>query len=141
MISRNLCFLPLALATVLSITGCTTLTVQKPVPPPPRALPAKAQTYWNGDGVTGAPSIVVSLSAQRAYFYKGDTIVGECAVSSGRKGFETPPGSYKVEQKDKNHVSNLYGEYVDETGAVVKSNVDTTKDKAEEGSSFQGAKM
>ena len=129
------------LAICLLFTGCATLARHKHAPktlPPP---PSKPQTYWRGDGVTGEPAILVSISAQRAYFYKGDALVGESPISSGRKGFDTPPGSYKVIQKDKNHVSNLYGEYVDETGTVVKANVDVTKEPAPEGATFQGAKM
>ena len=35
-------------------------------------------------------------------------------------------------QKDKNHVSNMYGDYVDEEGNVVQRNVDVTKDRMPE---------
>ncbi len=141
MISCRFHLVPVTLALLLAATGCTTVGLKKPEP---KALPlpsGKPQTYWKGEGVTGEPTIVVSLSAQRAYFYKGDTIVGESPISSGRKGFETPPGNYKVTQKDKEHVSNLYGEYVDDEGNTVQSNVDVTKGPAPEGSTFQGAKM
>ena len=27
-------------------------------------------SYWDGDGVSGSPSVHISLSEQRAYFYK-----------------------------------------------------------------------
>ena len=64
----------------------------------------------------GAPKIVVHLTEQRAFFYKGKTLVGQSSISTGRKGFETPPGKYRVIQKDENHVSNLYGSYVDPDG-------------------------
>jgi len=141
MILRKFQLIPLTLAVILAVTGCSTLAPHKPASKPLPAPGAKPQTYWNGDGVTGEPSLVVSLSGQRAYFYKGNTIVGESPISSGRKGFETPPGTYKVTQKDKDHVSNLYGEYVDEAGEVVKANVDVTKEPAPEGATFQGAKM
>ncbi len=67
----------------------------------------------------GAPKIVVHLAEQRAFFYKGKTLVGQSSISTGRKGFETPPGKYRVIQKDEDHVSNLYGSYVDKDGAVV----------------------
>ncbi len=85
--------------------------------------------------------IVVSLSRQRAYFYKGATLVGESPISSGKKGFETPPGDYKVTQKDKDHQSNLYGDFVDDGENVIQSNVDTSKQATPEGASFRGAKM
>ena len=45
-------------------------------------------------------------------------------------------------QKDKDHVSTLYGEFVDEvSGEVVKSNVDVSKESPPEGTLFEGAKM
>lgn len=119
-------------------TACTTIPQKKP------ALTAKApqkHSYWNGGGVTGAPSIKIVISEQRAYFYKGGKLVGESVISSGKKGFETPPGQYKVIQKDKDHLSNLYGDYVDDDGNVVQKNVDVTKDPLPDGATFQGAKM
>src|SRR5450432_4167906 len=33
-------------------------------------------SYWAGDGVKGEPRIVINLSDQRAYFYKGKQLVG-----------------------------------------------------------------
>jgi lipoprotein-anchoring transpeptidase ErfK/SrfK len=103
----------------------------------PHPIPA----YWHETDVTGAPKIVVYLSEQRALFYKGKHLVGESNISTGRKGFETPPGNYRVIQKDENHVSNLYGEYVSEDGQVVERNVDISKDPRPPGTEFVGAKM
>jgi lipoprotein-anchoring transpeptidase ErfK/SrfK len=100
-----------------------------------------APPYWKGDDVSGPPKIEVHLNEQRAYFYKGSKLVGESSVSTGRKGFDTPPGSYRVIQKDKDHVSNLYGDYVDAAGEIVKKNVDVTKDPKPEGAEFRGAPM
>jgi lipoprotein-anchoring transpeptidase ErfK/SrfK len=100
-----------------------------------------APPYWRGDKVSGAPKIVVHLHEQRAYFYKGKRVVGESNISTGKRGFETPPGSYRVIQKDVDHVSNLYGDYVDAYGEVVEKNVDVTKDPKPEGTEFRGAKM
>lgn len=127
----------------LLLHGCALPAVWRKAPPGPPAAPVSARkgNYWQGQGVKGAPRIVIVLSQQRAFFFKGDLLVGETAISSGRKGFETPPGDYKVIEKDKNHVSNLYGEILDEAGVVVKANADMTKDKLLEGQVFQGAKM
>jgi hypothetical protein len=97
--------------------------------------------YWMGDGGSGAPAIVVRVGEQRAYFYRGNRVVGVTHISTGKRGFDTPPGNYRVIQKDKDHVSTLYGDYVDEGGAVVKANVDVTKDSAPAGARFRGAKM
>jgi len=106
-------------------------------PPPPH----KPASYWEGEGATGAPQIVVNLGEQRGFFYRGKKVVGVTRVSSGKKGFSTPPGSYRVIQKHKDHVSTLYGDFVGEEGAVVKSNVDSSKDRPPEGAKFRGAKM
>jgi len=130
-----------AAALVLLIAGCATTPPEKPLPVAAAVKPAQKHSYWIGDGVTGAPSIKIVLSEQRAYFYKGGKLVGESVISSGKKGFETPPGTYTVIQKDKDHVSNLYGNYIDATGAVVKKNVDVTKDPCPPGAKFDGAKM
>jgi hypothetical protein len=97
--------------------------------------------YWNDDGVSGPPKIVVSLSDQRAYFYKGKTVIGESNISTGRKGYETPPGKYRVIQKDEHHVSSIYGDFVGEDGEIVKANVSSHKDRPPAGTTFAGAKM
>ena len=127
------------LAVFLFTAGC--VTAPPPPPKPPTPEPPRPKSYWTADGVTGGPSIAIILSEQRAHFFKGQTEVGQALISTGKKGFETPTGDFKVIQRDKNHVSNLYGEFVDETGVVVKANVDITKEKPLEGASFQGAKM
>lgn len=122
------------------LSGCITAKKkQKPATSTPRPDVA---SYWKGEGVSGPPKIVIALGAQRAYFYRGDKVVGEAKISSGRSGFETPPGTYRVIQKDKDHVSNLYGDFVDEfSEEVVKSNVDISKENPPEGALFRGAKM
>src|SRR5215218_9921512 len=57
-------------------------------------------SYWDGDGVSGSPSVRISLSEQRAYFYKIGQLVGVSTISTGREGFSTPTGNYKIQQKD-----------------------------------------
>ena len=97
--------------------------------------------YWKGDGGPGSPKIVVHLREQKAYFYKGKLVVGESTVSTGRPGFSTPPGRYHVISKDRNHISSEFGDYVDDNGNVVKSNVDARKDSQPPGTHFDGARM
>lgn len=102
---------------------------------------ADKNSYWDGDGIDGAPSIVVDLSEQTASFYKGDKLVGVSAVSTGREGFGTPTGEYKISQKNPNHVSNLYGDFVNGQGDVVVRNVTNGKDPVPPGAHFAGAPM
>src|SRR5207248_1535673 len=63
---------------------------------------ATSEGYWHGDAVPGPARIVVHVREQRAYFYKGHRLVGESTVSTGRRGFDTPPGRYHVIEKDEN---------------------------------------
>jgi lipoprotein-anchoring transpeptidase ErfK/SrfK len=103
--------------------------------------PNEPRGYWHGDDVSGSPKIVVHVSEQKAYFYKGRTLVGETTVSTGKPGFSTPPGHYHIVSKDKDHVSSEFGDYVDSEGNVVKSNIDVRKDSQPRHTHFDGARM
>ena len=103
-------------------------------------LPPQGGT-WGNEDVPGRARIVVDLSEQKAYFYKGKNLVGESTVSTGMKGFSTPPGSYTVLQKDRDHYSSAFGDYVDDSGNVVKSNIDVRKDRKPRGAHFDAARM
>ena len=107
------------------------------------AFPWQATTlgYWKGDDVPGASKIVVNLSEQRAYFYKGKRVIGESTVSTGKPGFSTPPGRYHIISKDRNHVSSEFGDYVDDYGNIVESNIDSSKDPQPPRTHFDGARM
>jgi hypothetical protein len=98
-------------------------------------------SYWDGDGVSGAPSIRISLGEQRAYFYKGGELVGVSTLSSGREGYDTPTGNYKIIQKSKDHKSNLYGDYVDQSGNVIQKDIGVRTHPKPPGAIFDGAKM
>src|SRR5205814_121275 len=97
--------------------------------------------YWAGDDVPGSPRIVVHLSEQKAYFYKGKHLIGETVVSSGKPGFSTPVGRYHIVSKDRDHISSEFGDYIDDYGNVVKSNIDVRKDTHPAGTHFDGARM
>ncbi|MDZ4286985.1 MAG: L,D-transpeptidase family protein [Prosthecobacter sp.] len=98
-------------------------------------------SYWDGEGLSGAPSIVIDLSDQRAYFYKSGQLAGVSALSTGNPSHATKLGQFKIMEKDQWHKSNLYGDYVDGAGNVVMANIDVTKDKAPPGTRFEGSKM
>src|ERR1700746_2524828 len=113
---------------------------------PPYAAPgvyprAEAAGWWDDEGVSGSPKIVVHIGEQKAYFYKGKRLVGESPVSTGKRGFSTPPGSYHVVSKDRDHVSSIFGDYVDDYGNVVRSNIDARKDRRPPAPHFEGAQM
>lgn len=102
---------------------------------------ADRSSYWDGDGAQGAPHIVISIPQQKLFYYKGGKLVGVSAISSGREGHDSPVGNFKVRKKEKEHASNLYGDFVDAAGNVVVKNVDAKKDKAPTGAHFQGSSM
>jgi lipoprotein-anchoring transpeptidase ErfK/SrfK len=56
----------------------------------------------------GEVEVVVSIPLQRAYVYRGGTLIGVTTVSTGRRGHETPTGTFPILQKRREHYSNLY---------------------------------
>ena len=90
---------------------------------------------------SGRPSIVVSLRAQEAYLYRAGQRTAASRISSGREGYRTPVGRFQVIRKDEDHRSSVYGDYVDNSGRVVKANVDSRRDSKPPHSHFVGAPM
>jgi len=84
--------------------------------------------------------IVINLTRQKAYLYSNGLLVGESPVSTGKEGHDTPPGKYRVIQKNAKHASNLYGNYV-RNGQVVVAGADVRKDPKPPGAVFVGAPM
>ena len=105
------------------------------------SAPQDSVSYWDGDGISGKPSIKISLGEQKAYFYKSGQLVGISQLSTGREGMGTTTGSFKIIQKDQNHVSSQFGDYVDSADTVVVANVDVGKDPKPPGTHFKGAPM
>ncbi len=91
-------------------------------------------------GGTRHRKIVVSLTAQRASLYHEGKLVAVSPISSGREGKATPVGKFSVVEKDIDHRSSLYGNYVCD-GKIVKENVDIRKGGRPGGSKFQGVPM
>lgn len=85
--------------------------------------------------------IVVSLAKQRAYLMTGDQIVIDSPISSGKRGHSSPSGSMTILEKDPNHHSTLYGDFVDAAGRIVQAGVSMHIDAAPSGTHFQGAAM
>src|SRR5713226_2139865 len=85
--------------------------------------------------------IVVSIPKQRAYLMIGDQIVADGPVSSGKRGHSSPTGHMHVLEKDPNHHSSLYGDFVDRSGRTVRAGVSARIDSAPSGTHFAGAAM
>ncbi|WP_241656384.1 L,D-transpeptidase family protein [Sphingomonas oligophenolica] len=69
----------------------------------------RANTFvWDDQGVTQPVSIVISIPDQKAYVYRGETMVAASSVSTGKDGKDTPVGTFPILQKEEMHHSNLY---------------------------------
>jgi lipoprotein-anchoring transpeptidase ErfK/SrfK len=85
--------------------------------------------------------IVVSIPKQRAYLMVGEEIAADAPISSGKRGHESPRGHMRVLEKDPNHHSSLYGDFVDGRGRIVRGGVSARIDSAPSGTHFAGAAM
>ena len=85
--------------------------------------------------------VVVSLSKQRAYLLAGDEIAIDSPISSGKRAGMTPTGNFTISQKDKDHRSNIYGDFKDKSGRTVRGGVSVRIDSAPSGTHFVGAPM
>jgi L,D-transpeptidase catalytic domain len=83
------------------------------------ALPSRAnaqdrESGADGDSWNSAPaphgrlSMVVDLRSQWAFVYRGGVRIAATPISSGKRGYQTPTGTFAVVQKQKTHRSNEY---------------------------------
>jgi lipoprotein-anchoring transpeptidase ErfK/SrfK len=136
--------LRLFLGAASAVILCSSCEEVPPYAQQPRiaaGYPAGPPGWWDDAGASGSPKIVVHIGEQKAYFYKGKNLVGETTVSTGKPGFSTPPGRYQVLSKSPDHVSSIFGNYVDDYGNVVRFNIDARKDRQPRGTHFDGAEM
>jgi lipoprotein-anchoring transpeptidase ErfK/SrfK len=141
---------------LLSLTGCTTApelsdytdslgSIASSIPELGRRSLTSVSTSIPELGMltdqgTARRGIVVRLSDQRAFLYKDGELVGVSTASTGREGYNTPTGRYRVIAKDIDHRSSLYGEYA-RNGQVIKRGVDVRKHPKPPGAVFVGAPM
>ncbi|MEO7932778.1 MAG: L,D-transpeptidase family protein [Chthoniobacterales bacterium] len=125
--SKFLRFLPLLL--LAALTGCSAL--EDPM--------VNLNPFRNP---SGKAKIVIDLSQQKAWLYRGREVAAVSRISSGREGYDTPTGNFSVIQKDADHRSSVYGAYVLKgTRKIVVADVDTRKTKPPAGTTYIGAPM
>ncbi|RMB54689.1 lipoprotein-anchoring transpeptidase ErfK/SrfK [Sphingomonas sp. PP-CE-3A-406] len=66
------------------------------------------QFVWKDNGASEPVSIVISLLEQRAFVYRGASMIAATTISSGKDGKDTPLGTYPILQKNAVHKSSLY---------------------------------
>ena len=68
--------------------------------------------------------VEIDLQQQMAYLVRGRRLVLSSPISSGRSGYNTKTGSFKIVEKNRNHFSSLYGKIVDRYGRTVVADAD-----------------
>lgn len=92
-----------------------------PGTPGPRTVRTQKVLYrWHDDGGPGKVTIRISLPDQIAEFERGGRPIGWCYVATGREGYGTKPGNYRITEKIVDKYSNRYGWIEDEFGNVVE---------------------
>ena len=66
------------------------------------------QYLWDDEASDGDPRVVVSLSDQMAYLYRGDRLAAVTTISSGKPGKDTPTGYFPILEKQLLHKSLKY---------------------------------
>jgi len=76
------------------------------------SAPGPGEYVWFDDSASPveALTLVVSLPLQRLHVYRGETLIGIAAVSTGKPGHATPIGDFRILQKKSWHRSNLYSD-------------------------------
>jgi len=148
---------PISLCTALLILAALACSVSaqirlfgpKPTPQPMRKAsdlirrqePVKINQSLLKEATPDNVHVVVSLPKQRAFLMIGDQIVIDSPISSGKRGHSSPTGNFSVLEKDPNHRSNIYGDFVDRSGRTVRAGVSAKIDAAPSGTHYVGASM
>ena len=123
------------------VRGITVGPMRKPATLISRQEPIKINQALLNSVNSGDLHVVVSLPKQRAYLLAGEQVVIDSPISSGKRGHTSPTGSFSVREKDPNHHSTIYGDFVDSSGRVVRAGVSAKIDSAPSGTHFAGASM
>ena len=103
---------------------------------PPSVNPSYAEAVTSENS-----TVVISLSKQRAYLMAGGEVYIDTPVSTGKRAGMTPTGSFQILEKDPDHRSNIYGDFVDRRGRVVRAGISLKVDSAPSGTRYLGAPM
>jgi hypothetical protein len=78
------------------------------------ALSAKLSAQQN--------AVVINLTEQTAYLLENGRVIFVSPIASGKDGWGTPTGNFRVISKDLNHRSGSFGLVTDSYGRIVNSN-------------------
>lgn len=105
----------------------------------------ESRDMWRGAAIEQyAPRhsrVEILLREQRGRLYIHDKIAMDFPICSGRVGgSETPRGTFRISQKEREHRSSIYGCFVDAQDNIVKVGA-TSAQKPPSGTHFRGSSM
>jgi hypothetical protein len=134
--------------TLLALSACQfpeTFVRQEVIRKPILVQPADSSSsplyVWHGSGQPGTVCVTIDLSEQKAYIFKNSQNVAWTYVATGRRGFTTPTGTFRISEKVVDKRSNRYGTIVDGNGNTVHGNATAGVHRIPSGGRFVGSKM
>lgn len=88
------------------------------------AIASVCTTNFSRAQSTPSSAIEIDLQEQTAYLIRHGRAVLSTPISSGRHGYLTATGNFKVIEKERNHFSNIYGKIVDARGRTLVGDAD-----------------
>ncbi len=109
---KNFARASLAALFLFATPGFRALAIEKGQSQPPATADLKPNQYiWNPDASPSGPvGIIVDLTNQTIYVYRGGKQIGRSAVSTGIKSHPTAPGTYTILTKNVKYHSEKYHE-------------------------------
>ncbi len=115
--------------------------IRKPILVQPADSSSSPLYVWHGSGQPGPVRVTIDLSQQRAYIFRNRENIAWTYVATGRSGFSTPTGTFRISEKIADKRSNRYGSIVDANGNTVHSNATAGVHRVPSGGHFVGARM
>ena len=67
-------------------------------------------------------AVVINLTDQAAYLFENGRVAFISPIASGKEGWGTPTGNFRIISKDLNHQSGNFGLVIDSYGRIVNAN-------------------
>jgi lipoprotein-anchoring transpeptidase ErfK/SrfK len=77
---------------------------------------------WVSVAMASEARVIISLSEQRAYLVEQGGVTLVSPIASGKPGWPTPTGNFRIFNKDFDHRSRSFGSVFDVYGRMVNSN-------------------
>jgi lipoprotein-anchoring transpeptidase ErfK/SrfK len=77
---------------------------------------------WVGVALASETSVIINLSEQRAYLLEQGKVILISPIASGKPGWSTPTGKFRISSKDIDHRSRSFGSVIGVSGRVLNTN-------------------